>query len=95
MEKQKRKKIEKLNPPTKEEITGDHADMSENVTSFELVEKKKDIIPGLAKKFVISKEKAEKFLKLAIEDCARSKYRLNITEDTISGPPDKIKEILD
>ncbi|MFB0563740.1 MAG: hypothetical protein ACETWM_21275 [Candidatus Lokiarchaeia archaeon] len=68
--------------------------MSEKVISSELVEKKKEIIPGLAKKFLISEEKAEKFLKLAIEDCARSKYRLNITENSISGPPDKIKEMI-
>jgi hypothetical protein len=72
---------------------GEHAEMSEKVISSELVEKKKEIIPGLAKKFLISEEKAENFLKLAIEDCARSKYRLNIIEDTITGPPDKIKEI--
>lgn len=68
--------------------------MSEILNSSELVEKKKDIIPGIAKKFVIPEEKAKKFLKLAIEECARSKYRLNIHEDTISGPSDKIKEII-
>nr|MDO8082044.1 hypothetical protein [Candidatus Freyarchaeota archaeon] len=68
--------------------------MSEKVVSSELVEKKKEIIPRLAKKFLISEEKAKKFLKLAIEDCARSKYRLNIINDTISGQTDKIKEMI-
>ncbi len=93
MEKQKNRILEKLNLQQKKKM-GDHAYMSEIVNSTEIVEKKKEIIPGLAKKFVISEEKAEKFLKLAIEDCARSKYRLKINEDTISGPPDKIKEMI-
>lgn len=68
--------------------------MSEKVASSELVEKKKSIIPGLAKKFIISEEKAKKFLQLAIEDCARSKYRLNVTNGIISGQVDKIKEMI-
>ncbi|WXG40436.1 MAG: hypothetical protein WED07_06415 [Candidatus Freyarchaeum deiterrae] len=68
--------------------------MSEKVVSSELVERKKEIIPRLAKKFRISEEKATKFLKLAVEDCARSKYRLSVTNDTISGQPDKIKEMI-
>ncbi|MEM2957900.1 MAG: hypothetical protein QXS27_00975 [Candidatus Jordarchaeaceae archaeon] len=68
--------------------------MSEKISSAELVEKKRHIIPGLAEKFRISQEKAEKFLKLAIEDCARSKYKLNIIKDTIQGPQEKIREMI-
>ncbi|MBS7250742.1 MAG: hypothetical protein KIH08_09185 [Candidatus Freyarchaeota archaeon] len=68
--------------------------MSEKISSAELAEKKRHIIPGLAEKFRISQEKAEKFLKLAIEDCARSKYRLTVTKDTIYGPPEKIREMI-
>ncbi len=90
MWKNKKEKNGKVDPTKK---NGRNPEMSEKVISSELVEKKKEIIPGLAKKFLISEEKAENFLKLAIEDCARSKYRLNIIEDTISGPPDKIKEM--
>ncbi|MEX2706006.1 MAG: hypothetical protein Q6352_012240 [Candidatus Freyrarchaeum guaymaensis] len=67
--------------------------MTEKVTYSELVEKKKDMIPGLAKKFLITEEQAEKFLKYAIEDCAKSKYRLNTTENAITGPPEKIEEL--
>ncbi len=68
--------------------------MSEKISSTELIEKKRQIIPGLAEKFRISEDKAEKFLKLAIEDCARSKYRLNVTKDIIYGPPEKIREMI-
>ncbi|MEM3526581.1 MAG: hypothetical protein QXV37_04120 [Candidatus Jordarchaeaceae archaeon] len=68
--------------------------MSEKVTSSELVKKKESIIPGLAKKFRISEEKAKKFLQLAVEDCARSKYRLNVINGIISGYADKIKEMI-
>ena len=49
-----------------------------------LVNRKQDIIPGIARKFHISESQAVKFLMLAVEELARSK-KLTVMDGEIIG----------
>jgi len=63
-----------------------------NVKVNDLVRMKRGVIPGIARKFRISESQAENFLRIAIEEAARSK-RLSVKKGEISGDDAAISEL--
>ncbi|MEM4445886.1 MAG: hypothetical protein QW461_01075 [Candidatus Jordarchaeales archaeon] len=59
----------------------------------DLLRMKKDIIPAIARKFRISERQAENFLRIAIEEAARSR-RLSVEKGEISGSDTAVSELL-
>ncbi|MEM1659226.1 MAG: hypothetical protein QXX87_00595 [Candidatus Jordarchaeales archaeon] len=59
----------------------------------DLLRMKKDIIPVIARKFRISERQAENFLRIAIEEAARSR-RLSVEKGEISGSDTAVSELL-
>nr|HDO80096.1 hypothetical protein [Candidatus Bathyarchaeota archaeon] len=58
-----------------------------------LVNRKQDIIPGIARKFHISESQAVKFLMLAVEELARSK-KLTVMDGEIIGGDEEVGSLI-
>lgn len=59
----------------------------------DLLRMKRNIIPGVARKFQINERQAENFLRIAIEATAKSK-RLNVKDGEISGDDATVSELV-
>ncbi|MBS7288450.1 MAG: hypothetical protein KIH01_06820 [Candidatus Freyarchaeota archaeon] len=67
--------------------------VSLNIKVNDLIRAKQDIIPGIARKFRISERQAENFLKIAIEEVAKSK-RLSVKGGEISGDNVTVSQLI-
>jgi len=63
------------------------------VSVSDLLRMKQNVIPGIARKFRISERQAENFLRIAIEEEARSR-RLNVSRGEVSGDDDAVSDFV-
>ena len=63
------------------------------ISLSELVEKKTQLISGISEKFHISLNGAKEFVELAIIDWVKTNYKIQISENSLTGAPELIRNL--